>query len=319
MVSQWERAGYRAGNLRAIMRGRVLADNQARTWEYQPVLGELYLSSYHLDEQGLNAAVRLLKSYRPRFLHAYPSTAMILAGYVRDHSLQDAMPFKALLIGSENILEAQRGFLEETFSCPVYTWYGHSEKCILGGECEVSRDYHLFPQYGITELVDENGKVITGPGVPGQLVGTSLITHSMPFIRYLTDDWAQWSTSPACACGRNYPRLQKVVGRWNQEVLVGRSGALFSMAALNLHSHIYAKIAQFQFYQDTPGEALLKLVPGRSYTAEDEQGVRAEFQRKIGHDINLRFEHVEAIPSTARGKYKFVDQKLQVGVPGFSA
>ena len=210
-------------------------------------------------------------------------------------------------------MEGQRDFLEQTFGCRIYSWYGHSEKCILAGECEVSQEYHIFPQYGLAEIIDENGRPITEPGIPGRLLGTSFITFAMPFIRYLTDDWAQWAEGDRCQCGRAYKRITKVSGRWNQEVIVGKSGGLIPVAALNLHSAIYTKIQQFQFYQDEPGKAILRIVPSKSYHKDDdERQIMTEFRQKIGHDVKLTVEYVNDIPFTARRKFKFVDQRLLV-------
>jgi len=316
MVTQWGRAGFQLNDRRVVLRGRVIRNSaKNRLWEYDQIHNELYLSSYHLTDENLDKYLKIIGKYRPRFLNCYPSTAMILANYL--HQQPDIAPPKiqAILVGSENMLDSQREFLEQTFDCRVYSWYGHSEKCILAGECEVSTQYHVFPEYGIVEIVDDKGEPITTPGVPGTLVGTSLISFGMPLIRYLTDDMAEWASDQQCKCGRNYPRIQNVHGRWNQEVLVGRSGAFISMAALNLHSTVYVKIRQFQFYQERPGQVVLRIVRAPGYTEDTEREVLDEFGKKLGHDVQLQITYVSAIEQTMRGKYRFIDQKLDVQAP----
>ena len=316
MVAQWKRVGFQLDDKRAVLRGRVVENSdQERLWEYDPIHNELIFSSYHLSDESLGTYLEVMGRYRPRFLHSYPSTAMILANYLRQSKNPAPPSLQALLISSENMLDSQRAFLEQTFGCRAYSWYGHGEKCILAGECEFSTQYHIFPEYGIVEIVDNEGEPITTPGVPGVLVGTGLISSSMPFIRYLTDDMAQWASDVPCECGRSYPRIENVHGRWNQEVLVARSGALISMAALNLHSAVYVKIKQFQFYQETPGEAILRVVRAPGYTEDTDREILDEFNRKLGHSIQLQIAYVSSIEQTMRGKYKFIDQKLEVQTP----
>jgi phenylacetate-CoA ligase len=313
MLEQWRCAGYRDGDLRLTLRGRVVVRKEGdRPWLREPLLRELVCSSYHLDERSLDQYAELIERYRPRFLHAYPSTAYVLAQHLRRRGVT-RLPFRAALLGSENLLPAQRTLIEDVLGCRVYSWYGHSEKCILAGECEHSSDYHVFPQYGVVEIVDAAGTPITEPAVPGRLVGTSLISRTMPLIRYLTDDVAQWAPDEPCACGRPYRRMQNVVGRWDGEVLIGRSGAPFSIAALNLHTDVFRTIRQFQFYQDAPGVAVLRVVPAHDYGDTAERELLAQFRHKIGHDIDLSVERVSAVAQSQRGKFRFIDQRIPAG------
>ena len=146
---------------------------------------------------------------------------------------------------------AQRTFLEEAYGCRTYAWYGHSEKCLLGGGCESSDDYHLYPEYGVLEVVDDEGTRVE-PGEVGTLVGTGFMNRAMPFLRYMTDDRATLVAEP-CACGRAYPRLRGIEGRWHGERLFGDGGRVFSMTALNTHSAVFDNVARFRIRQERAG------------------------------------------------------------------
>ena len=100
-----------------------------------------------------------IRAYRPHYFHAYPSSAAIVARYLVE-SGDVFPPIRAALIGSENIYPGQREHLQQVFGARVFTWYGHSEKCILAPECPCGAAYRSLPEYGVTELVDEAGESI---------------------------------------------------------------------------------------------------------------------------------------------------------------
>ena len=232
-----------------------------------------------------------MQRYRPEFLHAYPSSATILAGHL-ERTGQVSPTLKGLLLGSENFDMWQRVYVERVFGVRAYTWYGHSEKCILAGECERDVLYHPFAEYGLTEIVDECGAPITRAGQRGVLVGTSFInTTGTVFIRYRTDDRAEWDLQP-CACGRMGPRIKGVCGRWTQESLVAVDGSLIPMTAVNLHSRVYERMRRFRFVQERPGLAELQFVPVAGFSENDERELASEIKARLGGRIEVRVSRV---------------------------
>jgi phenylacetate-CoA ligase len=314
MLTNWQQAGFRLGDKRVVLRGRLIGGRQVgRLWEYDPVSQALYFSSFDLSKANLGRFVRLMKEYRPEFLHAYPSSATILGQYLEESG--ERLPgLRGLLLGSENLYPAQKTYLEKVFGLPTFSWYGQSEKCILAGGCTHSDGYHVFPAYGVTELVDFEGQPIRSPGRRGVLVGTGFINRATVLIRYQTDDEAEW-TAGTCGCGGQEPRLINVRGHRTQEMLVGRSGALIGMAAINLHSGIYTRIRQFQFFQETPGQAILRIIPVNDYTKQDEDTVLAEFEGRLQGEVTLKIEYLAELPLTASGKFKFIDQRIDIKYP----
>jgi phenylacetate-CoA ligase len=114
---------------------------------------------------------QLINEFEPDYIYGLPSAITVLAYFLVERGLR-ICSLKGLLCGSENMSQQQRKFLTDSFSARVFTWYGQTEKVVLGAECEYSMDYHLFPEYGYTELVDDDGRVIHEPGRIGEIVGT---------------------------------------------------------------------------------------------------------------------------------------------------
>lgn len=302
---QWSRAGYRPTSRRAVLRGRaVLAESRGRYSEYDALNRALYLSAFHMTASHMDEYLHAIAKYRCRYLHAYPSTALALAQHVETNATPSPR-FKGILLGSENIHQAQRDYIEGVFGCRTFSWYGHSEKCVLAAECESSRDYHVSAPYGLVELVDEAGQAIEGPGVRGFVVGTSFINDGTAFIRYLTDDTAEWAPG-SCECGREIPRLRNVRGRWDSEVLTGLSGQQIPIAAVNLHSRAYTTAAAIQFVQHEKGRAKVLVVPTPAFDQEAASSLLEQLHEKFGIEMEFSIERVDEVVRTAAGKTPWV-------------
>jgi phenylacetate-CoA ligase len=309
MTWQWRRVGYRPGASRAVLRGVLVGGEDPRdVAAWRPLLDELALSTFKLAPATLPLYLDALARRRPAFLHAYPSSAEHLARLLADVPVDSRPRFHALLLGSENVYPAQRAFLEEAYGCPVFSWYGHSEKCLLGGGCEHSTDYHLFPEYGVLEVTDDAGKPVA-PGERGTLVGTGFMNRVMPFLRYATDDRATLVAGP-CACGRPYPRVRDIEGRWHGERLFGDGGREFSMTALNTHGAAFDRVLRYRIRQERAGEAEVLVVPGPGFGDADAHGIAGEYGRRASGTVRFTVRVVAELPLTGRGKFQFIEQLI---------
>jgi len=313
MLYQWQRVGFTAMTPKATLRGRAVANPKtANRWVYNPVHNEVVLSIYELCEESLADYVTACAKYKIRFLHGFPSATSILARLlVNNEKERKRFPaLTAVLSASEAPFPGQRELIEEAFRCRVFSWYGMSERVILAGECEVSRQYHCFPQYGITELIDSEERHITEPGVEGELVGTSFYNYVMPFIRYRTGDYASWAPSPCPHCRRPYPLVDRVRGRWNQDYLFGVDGRPLPLTGIvgALHGSQFDHVERYQFYQDTPGRVELRIVHASGFGEEDIQMIRSGIEEKIGGLVHLEIKLVETISRTERGKAIYLIQ-----------
>ena len=308
MRDQWRRVGYRDRETSVVLRGAVVPGG--RLWQRDPLRGALVVSSYHLTDEALPPIVERIRAFRPRFLQAYPSSAAIVARYLLEAGEPPIEGLVAVLCGSENLYDGQRRLIEHAFNCRVYSWYGQSEAVALAGECERSSELHVFPQYGVVELVNSAGEPVTEPGEVGEIVATSLARRAMPLIRYRTTDVAMLGERSCPECGRPYPLFRRIEGRL-QEFMISGGGRVISMTAINMHSPVFDNVAQFRFTQRVPGHVVLRVVPRASYDpTSDEQRIRTELGPKLGADTTLELALVDEIPRSASGKLSFIDQEL---------
>ena len=233
-----------------------------------------------------------MKRFQPKYVQAYPSSASLLARHLLAHGDPRPSSVATVLCGSENRYTWQRSLIEEAFGCRVFGWWGQSEGVGLAGECEHASELHIYPQYGLTELVDESGHPIETPGVLGEIVATGFHAMTMPLLRYRTMDMVVLAAGTCDACHRPYRRLERIEGRM-QEFIVSEQGRLVSMTAINMHSSVFDRVRQFRFVQTTPGHVTLRVVPAPEFGADDEARIVAEVSAKLGGDLRLRVELVE--------------------------
>jgi len=305
--AQWRRVGYAPGCRKATFRGvpfhRI---TDSCFWQENPIHNELQFSPFHMSEDNLQHYIRKLLVYKPQFLHGYPSAIDVLAEYVLRHELTSALPrIQAALLVSEACSEAQRQRIEAAFRTCVYTFYGHSERTVLGGECEKSHCYHALPTYGVLEILDESGDSCEA-GESGEIVGTGFLKRAMPLIRYRTDDVAMREPYQ-CECGRCWDRFSHVLGRWTLEgVIVGKSGARISAAALNVHGDVFANVVRYQYYQSKRGELEIHIIPNVRFRECDRESIRIAHEQKLWGEVRVRVVPVRHIALTPSGKQRRV-------------
>ena len=308
MWRQWSWAGFDFGHRTAVIRGQTVREG---LWHYDPIDKHLFVSAYNLSDAAMRRVIGKLRHYRPASIQAYPSTLALLATWMKQHNEPRIDGVKVLLCGSENLYPAQKSLFAEVFAARVYSWYGHAEACCLAGYCDQQDYYHAYSEYSYVELVDDAGRVVPWePGARGELVGTSFLNNTMPFIRYRTGDIST-AGPKSCSCGRNYPLIAKIEGR-KQEYVVTADGRAIALTGLifGQHWHAFARMKQVQLVQDQPGRITVRLVRTEQFSPSDEQEIRDKIAGCVGSGLDIDFDYVDYIEPTERGKHVFVKQSL---------
>jgi phenylacetate-CoA ligase len=307
MFAQWARIGFDYAEPRAMLRGTAVKSR--RHWRYEASERSFVFSNFHMTPENVAEYSRVMKEKRLLYLHSYPSAIIDFARHLQNQKLAPP-PFKAILASSETVYPGQREFVEAVFGARLFSWYGHSEDVVLAGECEVSRDYHIFPEYSVVEVLKADGSVATREDEAGELVGTSLDNFAMPLIRYRTDDWAVLGRA-ACACGRAYPLLKETRGR-RQDMIVGELDNLISPTALNFHTDVFDRVLQVQFYQRQRGKVELRIKRRHDYSEQDSLHILKALNEKMGDTVEITLSFVDEIPLSPRGKARLVIQELEI-------
>jgi len=316
VLDAWAKIGLSTKQTRAVFRGVQIPGIDGTPWEYHSPLRELRLSPFHLTDSWMSKYCDLIMQFNATYLYGYPSALEIFTAHVLRTGRHDvATQIQGAATISEVLLDHQRELIAHTFNTEnIGSSYGMSEKVAFGSELPGRPGvFEMEPLYGITELIADNGKLVTIAGEQGRIVGTGLLFHGMPLVRYDTGDLAELVEAPN---PRNFHRLvvRNIRSRWVQEFLVGADHRMISMTAINIHSPAYSNIQAFQFFQDTPGRAVFKAVPAAGCGVNEIRPFIAEISQKIGSSIIFEIELVEKLDVNVRGKSKFIDQKLNLAI-----
>jgi len=311
LTASWERAGYRLGMPMVTLRGRVVrADRRGMCHEYDPILRHHYYSSFHMSDDNMARYLEHIGTLGPCFLHVYPSTVTALARFLVRSERKAPTNIQGIIAESEIVYPEQRKMVEDVFGRRLFSCYGQSEKVVMAAGCEKSDDYHVWPTYGYFELLDENGYPVTTPGERGELVGTGFINTVMPFIRYRTGDWATYVGDHCEACGREHIVIRDIRGHRTQEVLIADDGSEIPWTALNMHDDTFLHVRQFQFMQEVPGKAVVRIMPADAFNEKDVRRIARNLGQKLKGRLVLTVKRVDTIAVSPRGKAIYVDQQI---------
>ena len=300
-----DRAGYR-------LKDRIVSiAGSTKIFQHHPLHRTIVLSSFHMTDQNLQLYVSKIKRFKPKYITAYPSALTILSKYISEHTTENIKSIQAVFCHGETIFDWQRKLIEQTFDCRIFDQYGHREQSVLACTCEKNNEYHIFPEYGVVELIDEHGKPVTKENTSGEIVATGLHTHIFPFIRYKTGDIGIY-TNQSCECGRKYPLIKKILGR-TQEFLVSKNDNLVSLTGFySVIPESSKNVKECQLYQDTPGEVVLHIVTDSEFADADIAAIKEGFHRRFKNDFSIQIQLVDSIPRLELGKFRFLVQKLPI-------
>ena len=165
----------------------------------------------------------LMQDFRTTAIHATPSYALYFADFLEKHGVNPRkdLALRKAFVGAEPYTEETRCKIEQGLGIDVYNSYGMSEMNGPGiaFECEHKHGMHLWEDHFIIEIINPQTGEPATDGEPGELVMTTLCREAMPLLRYRTRDITSIIPEP-CACGRTHRRLNRIMGRSDDMLIV---------------------------------------------------------------------------------------------------
>lgn len=293
----WQNAGD-TGKRRVSLRGEIIvpaSQNFPPFWRYNPANSELQMSSYHLSRDNSVHYIRKIQEFKPRILYCGPSMGHVLAKFFNYHEVN--YRFDAVFTSSESLEPGVRDYIEKTFQCRVYDWYGQAERVAAIGQCRHG-EYHIQEDYSIVEL-------LKGPEqATYELVGTQLYNYVMPLLRYRTQDYvhmrnAAYPEKP-CACGNTFRRVEKILGRSYGYLLTPEGYHI----AITAHIPVGVdNVIETQFYQERKGEVILKVLTNGRFTDSDRERLVSNTLKHTSPQMKVTVMEVGDIPRGPNGKF----------------
>jgi phenylacetate-CoA ligase len=166
--------------------------------------------------------IMLMEDLGTNILACTPSYALYLAEVIEKMDLdRGRLSLQTGIFGAEPWSNQMRKTLEEKLKIKALDIYGLSE--IMGPgvamECQHQTGLHFFEDHFLPEVIDPDSGEVLPYGEKGELVITTLDKEALPMIRYRTRDIAVLHSEP-CPCGRTLVRMEKIMGRTDDMVII---------------------------------------------------------------------------------------------------
>ena len=261
------------------------------------------LPAFEMSEEKLDEFVAWLRRERPRMLFGYPSALTYIAKHAHKCGVAlNDLGVKVAFVTSERLDDEQRKAISQAFGCPVANGYGGRDAGFLAHECPQG-GMHLTAEDIVVEIVDPHGQPVP-TGTAGEIVVTHMSTAEFPFVRYRTGDIGALDDQ-ACTCGRGLPLLKDLQGR-TTDFVVASDGTVMHGLALIYVLRDLAGIEGFKVTQETRTHTRVQLVADARFDKAVLPGIKTAFQKRLGADVAVEIEMVEAIAPEKSGKYRYV-------------
>jgi len=301
-------AGFSFGDRHAVILGRVVVPIQKESppfWRMNYIHNQLWLSAFHMSCDNLPLYLKKLEKFKPRFLEGYPSTLFILAKFLLDRG--KSLHLEAALTSAETLFPHQKAVIEEAFECKIFDYYGMAERVVFATECRFHEGKHLNFEYGITEIVDEDGLPVKD-GSTGKVIGTSLHNLGMPMIRYQTNDVSSIKIDK-CECGKEYPLIESITTKY-EDIVITPDGKWISPSVLTHPFKPQKNIIESQIIQEKINFITVKIVKNELFKSSDEKVLLSSLGERLGSGIEINIEYVKEIPRERSGKFRWVISRV---------
>ena len=166
----------------------------------------------------------LMKDFKATVVNTTPSFALHMAETAQKegYDLQKDLKLRCGFYGAEPASAGLKQEVKDIWGIPFHEVYGLSE--IIGpgvaGTCKHSDLLHINEDHFYPEIIDSKTGEVLGEGERGELVITTITKQGLPLIRYRTGDITSLNFKP-CKCGRTTVRMESVVGRADDMLIVG--------------------------------------------------------------------------------------------------
>jgi phenylacetate-CoA ligase len=249
--------------------------------------------------------IKIMQDYKATALVSTPSYALHLLDALREAGVNpSALSLERALLGGEPWSEPMRKRIEEELHVTATDNYSVSEVMGPGiaGECLERDGLHVNEDHFLVEVVDPRTLEHVNPGVPGELVLTTLTKEAFPLIRYRTRDLTQLVAQP-CRCGRTSMRLRRILAR-SDDMLKVKSVNVFPSQVESVLREALGSEPLFQIVLERrhaldEATVVVATSPGAFFDEMKKQTeLRDLLRRRLASELGVTFEVKLVAPHT---------------------
>lgn len=291
----------------AIIRGYHVNKNKIDKnifWQYSIKQRGLIFSSFHINSTNYELYLNKLRDYKPKFIKAYPSSIVALCTLIKQNGDHGIPGLKGIICSSENVYDWQRSLVMQTLGVKIYSFYGHSEKCVIAFQ-DQNNNMVFHPLYGYTEFIDKEGLITNKESTQAEIVVTGFNHDYFPLIRYRTNDYIIIGKKD-----QKYGQTaNRILGR-EQDFVYDLNGDKVIFTCSDEPLWDIDGIVAYQYIQSKKGILQLCLQCNNQFSEISYNKLKINLEKYF---INFKIEikQVDNIPKTPRGKFKYLIQNIK--------
>ena len=235
--------------------------------------------------------VMLIEDFGATVITCTPSYALVIAEEAQEMGvdIKKRWKLRAGIFGAEPWTEKMRRELENKLNLEAFDIYGLTE--VIGPgvavECTEHNGMHINEDHFLAEIIDPDTGERLPYGSEGELVFTTITKEAMPVIRYRTRDRTILHNEP-CKCGRTNVRMEKIMGR-TDDMLIVRGVNVFPQLIEKTLLSIEDIEPHYQIVIDRPKDQLDMLEVWVEASPKLFQPIDTrrldELQKKVAHEL----------------------------------
>jgi len=295
------------GSERDVLERAEKISTRLRRWGFNVLI----LNSFAMSNEIMGQYVKRWNKFRPKLIWAYTGSIFEFAKYIERSGVEIFRP-GSIICTAETLTEQVREYVEGIFRCPLLNQYGSREVGIVACECPQKEGLHVLSLHNKIEILDDNFEPCK-PGEMGKVYATTLNNYSMPLIRYDIGDMAIAAENELCSCGRSWPLIKNVIGRYIEAFKTKDGRTVPAEFFIHFIGVVYNKdcIRKFQVLQRDYDYVVIKLVVTDNRKFEElRTDLICSIRRVMGQDCKVEFEYVDDILPSKSGKYLYTISEI---------
>lgn len=311
----FEWSGYRIGD--SILQTGMTLNRGFFKKTKDFLLDTSYVPAFNLDRNAVETILRKVEKTPRRYLFGYASSLYVLAQTALEAGIRN-VKFDYAVSWGDKLFTHYRQKIKQAFGCETLDTYGCSEGAMIAGECR-QRQFHLSVNQCYIEIVDDDGQPVRA-GQMGKVLATRFDNFAMPLIRYYIGDLVELDAEEgaACACGRQLPRLRRVIGRDTDIVKTATGKQLIVHFFTAIFEHIPG-ISQFKVVQKNLNEMEIHYIPNSDFRYETLLITEKKIHSHLQEKFPIKWIATRRIAPTKSGKPQIIQSFLKQSLTHQSA
>lgn len=265
--------------------------------------------------------LQLMQDFGSTVLCSTPSYALLLAEVAAEEGIDlSRLSLKVGMFGAEPWSPQMQADIKQRMGLHPFDHYGLSE--IIGpgvaGECHYHQGLHINEDHFLPEIIDPETGERLPDGEIGELVLSAVTKEALPLLRYRTRDRTRLLCEP-CPCGRTTVRMDKVMGR-TDDMLIVRGVNVFPSQIEAVLLQVDGVLPHYQLVVDRSRphldelevlvEAPAELHHNPDHLAVVERRLHADMQSTLGLTCIVRLAAPKTIQRSEGKAVRIVDKRV---------